>query len=354
MSGKGAAKKDDKKAPAKGGDKKEKKEPKKKKELTEAELEARKPSVRRANRKRRFEATLVKYLNEFKNILLVGVDNVGSHQMQEVRIALRGKAVLLMGKNTMSRKVIRDHLSENPKLEALLPHLRGNIGFVFTNNDLNEVRKTITEFKVPAPARSGVFAPNDIFVPPGPTGLDPGQTAFFQVLQIPTKINRGAIEITNEVHLVKKGEKVSASAVALLSKLNIKPFFYGITVETIYEDGSVYGAAVLDIKQEDLLTSFFTGVRFIAALGLQIGYPSAATLPHSFASGFKNLLAISLATEYTFKEAQSFKDYLANPEAFAASVGTASAGSASAEAVKEEEPEKQEEEVDVGMGGLFD
>lgn len=42
---------------------------------------------------------------------------MGSKQMQQIRMSLRGKAVVLMGKNTMMRKAIRGHLENNPALE---------------------------------------------------------------------------------------------------------------------------------------------------------------------------------------------------------------------------------------------
>lgn len=37
--------------------------------------------------------------------------------MQQIRISLRGSAVVLMGKNTMMRKAIRGHIERNPALE---------------------------------------------------------------------------------------------------------------------------------------------------------------------------------------------------------------------------------------------
>ncbi|KAH0516990.1 60S acidic ribosomal protein P0 [Microtus ochrogaster] len=55
-------------------------------------------------------------------------------------MSLLGKAVVLMGKNTMVRKAIRGHLENNPPLEKLLPHIRDNVGFVFTKEDLTEIR----------------------------------------------------------------------------------------------------------------------------------------------------------------------------------------------------------------------
>ena len=39
------------------------------------------------------------------------------------------------------------------------------------------------KFKVGAPARVGLVAPNDVEVPAGGTGLDPSSTNFFQVSQ---------------------------------------------------------------------------------------------------------------------------------------------------------------------------
>lgn len=83
----------------------------------------------------------------------------------------------------------------------LLPHIRGNVGFVFTKEDLVEVRDVILNNKVAAPARAGAIAPIDVFIPAGNTGLGPEKTSFFQALAIPTKISRGTIEIlvSNEI-----------------------------------------------------------------------------------------------------------------------------------------------------------
>jgi large subunit ribosomal protein LP0 len=42
-------------------------------------------------------------LEEYQSVFIVTVDNVSSQQMHEIRIALRGQAIILMGKNTMVR-----------------------------------------------------------------------------------------------------------------------------------------------------------------------------------------------------------------------------------------------------------
>lgn len=69
------------------------------------------------------------------------------------------------------------------------------MGFVFTKQDLVEVRDKLIENRVRAPARAGALAPCPVNIEPMNTGLGPEKTSFFQALQIPTKISKGTIEI---------------------------------------------------------------------------------------------------------------------------------------------------------------
>lgn len=162
-------------------------------------------------------------MEEYPAVFIVNVDNVGSNQMHQIRQALRGKGVVLMGKNTMVRRAIRGALTEKPEYERLLQQVKGNIGFVFTNGDLKEVRDVITSNKVAAPARAGAFSPNEVTIPAGNTGMEPGKTSFFQALGIPTKIARGTIEIVAPHVVLTAGSRVGSSEATLLNMLNISP-----------------------------------------------------------------------------------------------------------------------------------
>ena len=152
-------------------------------------------------RKEEYFTRLQSMLDDYSKAFIVGVDNVGSNQLQKTRIELRGKAEIMMGKNTMMRKCIRDYVEAHPgtPVECLIETCRGNVGFVFTNADLGEVRGILESNIRPAPAKVGAIAPCKVVVPKGGTGCDPGQTAFFQTLQIATKITRGQIEMVNDV-----------------------------------------------------------------------------------------------------------------------------------------------------------
>jgi len=295
-------------------------------------------------------------MDEYPKCFIVGVDNVGSKQMQQIRVSLRGTAVLLMGKNTMMRKAIKGHIENNPNLEKLLPSIRGNVGFVFTNEDLCEVREKIVNNKVKAPARAGAIAPVDVMIPAQNTGLGPEKTSFFQALHIPTKISKGTIEIINDIHLIKVGDKVGASEATLLNMLNISPFSYGLLIQSVYDSGTIFAPEVLDITPDDLRARFMQGVRNVAAVYLKIGYPTAASAPHSIVNGLKNLVAVAISTDISFKAADMAKEYLKDPSKFASAAPAAGKGASPAkEAKKEEKKAESEDEEDEDMGfGLFD
>ena len=53
------------------------------------------------------------------------------------------------------------------------------------------------------------------------------------------------------MHLIKKDDKVTASAATLLQKLNIRPFSYGLKVTQVYDDGE----AANDAQQTMLFLS---------------------------------------------------------------------------------------------------
>ncbi|GMN41333.1 hypothetical protein TIFTF001_010557 [Ficus carica] len=314
----------------------------------------------KADKKIAYDAKLCQLLDEYTQVLIVAADNVGSNQLQNIRKGLRGDSIVLMGKNTMMKRSIRIH-SDNTGNKAflnLIPLLVGNVGLIFTKGDLKEVSEEVAKYKVGAPARVGLVAPIDVIVPPGNTGLDPSQTSFFQVLNIPTKINKGTVEIITPVELIKKGEKVGSSEAALLSKLGIRPFSYGLIVLTVYDNGSVFSPEVLDLTEDDLVEKFAAGVSLVTSLALAISYPTLAAAPHLFTNAYKNVLAVAVATEYTYPQAEEVKEYLKDPSKFAvAAAPVADAGAAAAPAAAKEEEKKEEpaEESDDDMGfSLFD
>merc|ERR1719469_991108 len=239
-------------------------------------------------------------------------------------------------------------------MDNLRAAVMGNIGFIFAQDcSLDDIREVLKKHRKTSAAKVGQTSLVDMNLPPGPSGMDPSQTSFFQALNIGTKIVKGQIELVSEFPILKTGEKVTPSAAILLGKLNIKPFQYGMEVDQVFQDGTVFAAAVLDISDSDLLQKFMAGIANMAAFSRELGIPTEAGLPHAFGNAFRNIAALVADIDFSFKEVEEVKKFLADPSAYAAANPAAAApaaggggGSAKAEvkaAVVEEEEEEEEE-----------
>ena len=305
--------------------------------------------------------------DKYEKALIVDCDNVSSKQIAGIRRSLRDiDAVMLMGKNTLLKAALnrymtkpeeedsdyedrKDTFKERPQIEKMVGLMRGNVGMILSNGDLGEIKTIIDENKRAAPARVGAIAPDDVWIKAGSTGLDPKQTGFFQNLQIQTKIVKTQIEIVNDKRVITTGDKIDGSQAALLEKLHIMPFSYKMTVKKVYDNGAVYEAGVLDITKESMLAALKRGIKNITSASLEAGYPNAASVPHTLSRAFRHLVAATMDSDWTFKEAEKMKEAAKNgPVVAAAPAGGAPAAAAAEPEKKEEEPE---EEVD--MGGLF-
>ena len=235
---------------------------------------------------------------------------------------------------------------ERPHLHIIRDQLQLNIGMIFTNRDLNEIKDVLDANAREAPAKVGSLAPDEVIVPPGPTGLDPKQTGFFQALNVATKIVKGNIEIVNPVTLIEAGQKINSSQAALLDKLKIRPFEYKMHVKKFLDNGKLFDAKVLAMTPEAIREKFAARAQNAVALSLGSGYVTALAAPHLVANAFKNLASVSLAVKYDLPQLAALK-----AAAAAAPATGGSGGGAAAEEKPKEEPKEEEEEMD--MGGMF-
>lgn len=188
--------------------------------------------------------------------------------------------------------------------------------------------------------------------------MEPTMTNFFQALNIPTRIERGQISITDEQQLVFKGEKVGVSEASLLSKLGILPFYYGILVASVYDDGQTYSAAVLSLTESDIAGAFFQSLGKFAGLCLEIDYPTVVSVPQSVLHAYKDILALAIGVKAPeWDHLKYIKEVLADPSKFVGGGGggggdgAAAGGGEEAAAVVEEEEE--EESSAAAGGGMF-
>jgi large subunit ribosomal protein LP0 len=270
-----------------------------------------------AARKEHLAHELEGLFSEYSTFFLATLDNVGSNQLHEIRKALRGQAIIYCGKNTQIRRVLRKLEEEGRHdLEQIRLKFRSNLALVFTSKDLAEVRNLLEAHKMPSAAKAGAIAQCDLILPRGITQLEPSQTPLLQALDIPTKVSKGTLEVLKDVHILKAGDKVDASQAALLQKMDLKPFSFGLQVKHVYDRGSLYHPDVLSIQNTEVIKVFQVGIQNVAAASLAMGMPTAVSVPYSILLAFRNLLSVSAATEFEFKESSQVKSYLEDPSAF--------------------------------------
>jgi len=132
--------------------------------------------------------------------------------------------------------------------------------------------------------------------------------------------------------------------------LGKKPFSYGLICNYIYEDGKVYSSKFIDIDPNTVMQRFAAGISTVAAISLSIGLPTLASVPHSILNAYKNLLSITLETDYMFEQAKKVKEMVENPEAFQATqpttTTTAKTDKKQPDSKKKNEPEPEPEKED--------
>lgn len=288
-------------------------------------------------------------LCKYSKILFVEVDNVTSKQISVMRRQLREiGAKMVMGKNTHMKAAIKELQTEpeegdsdyeakkakyqpRPWLNIVSDQLKLNIGMIFTNGDLSAIKEILDSQVRAAPAKVGAIAPKEVIVPAGPTGMDPKQTQFFQALSIATKIVKAQIEIVNPVTLIQEGDKITASQAVLLDKLKIYPFEFKMNIKNVLDNGKLYSAKVLSIKEDDVLAAFTSGAGNLTALSIGMGYPTSAAVPHLLIAAFKNLAQAAIAGDYEFAQLSALKAAAASAPATGGAT-TAAAATAAAPA----------------------
>jgi len=317
-----------------------------------------------SDEKREYEVRMNKLFDSYSKVLFVTLDNVTSQQVNQVRRDLRGKAEILVGKKTLQKRIISNRADAGKsKMDAQLKKkfveenlLTLNRALLFTNADIKDITEVLCRYRKQAPARVGAVAPCDVIVPAGNTGMEPTMTGFFQALNIATKISKGTVEIVSDKKVLSQGEKVDNSVSALLSKLKISPFFYEMEIVCCWEKGFVFSKEDLALTDDVIEKSLLAGINNVTAISLGAGIPTDASFPHLLLDAFKDLLALSVETDFEFEEFNGKKLRADIKSGKTASAGAAAAPAAKAETAKAapvaKAPEPEEDD-DVGLGGLF-
>ncbi|AFM98606.1 60S acidic ribosomal protein P0 [Encephalitozoon hellem ATCC 50504] len=257
----------------------------------------------RRDAKERKEATYERAMRLFKTynkFALVGIENVVSTQLKDIKRQWGSDVEFLMGKNSAIKRAMAD--LGKPEITDILELIKGDVCFVFFKGDVRDIKKAIDENVREACAKVGNVAQKDVWVDNCITGMTPDKTSYFQVLGIATKITKGKVEIISPYKVLSEGDRVGPSQANLLGMLNIKPFSYKMTMHKVYENGVIYDSSLIDVEKEDILSTLRSAISSIAAISLGADVVTQASMPYNIRNTFKDILEISLGADFMIKE----------------------------------------------------
>ncbi|SEO70841.1 large subunit ribosomal protein L10 [Halogranum amylolyticum] len=240
---------------------------------------------------------LVDFIENYSSVGIVGVAGIPSKQLQNMRRGLHGQAEVRMSRNTL---VVRALEQVDEGVEDLTEFVAGQIALIGTNDNPFGLYKQLEESKTPAPINAGEVAPNDIVIPEGDTGVDPGPfVGELQQVGASARIMDGSIQVTEDSTVLSEGEVVSEDLANVLSELGIEPKEVGLDLKSVYSEGVLFAPEELAIDVDEYRADIQSAVSAATNLSVNAVYPTTQTAPTllSKAAGEAKALGLHAAIE---------------------------------------------------------
>jgi len=239
---------------------------------------------------------LVKLINSYKVVGIVDMFGMPASQLQRIKKALRGSALIKMSKKSLIKLAIEKTKKEG--IGELINYFGTQPALIFSNDDAFKLFKTIKKTKTPAPAREGDVAQNDIVIKAGPTPLPAGPAiGELQKLKIPAMVKDGKIHVREDTVVLKKGEVFTPEIVSLLKKLNIEPMEIMLNVTALYQDGMIFPKDILDVDEEKYRQDIINAFKNALNLSINVCYPTKENIKMLLVKAFNNAKALGINTE---------------------------------------------------------
>ena len=247
--------------------------------------------------KRREADEIVEFLETYDSIGVVDITGIPSKQLQDMRRELHGTAVLRVSRNTLVERALNE---VNDGLEDLTEHVEGQIGLIGTNENPFGLYQQLEASKTPAPINAGEITPNDIVIPEGDTGVDPGPfVGELQTVGANARIDGGSIKVVEDSTVLSAGEEVSADLANVLGELGIEPKEVGLDLRGVFSEGVLFSPEELDIDVESYVADIKSASSAARNLSVNAEYPTTRTVPSMLAkaAGEAKSVGLSAAVE---------------------------------------------------------
>ncbi len=220
---------------------------------------------------------LVDFVEQYASVGIISVAGIPSRQLQNMRRDLHGSASVRMGRNTLMHRALEE---VDEGLEELTEYVSGQVAFIGTNDNPFGLFKQLEASKTPAPINAGEVAPNDIVIPEGDTGMDPGPfVGELQQVGASARIMDGSIKVTEDSTVLDAGEEVSPELANVLSELGIEPKEVGLDLQAVYSEGVLFEPEELAIDVDEYRADVQSAASAAFNLSVNAVYPTAQTGP---------------------------------------------------------------------------
>jgi len=240
---------------------------------------------------------IVALLESYDSVGVVDITGIPSRQLQDMRRNLHGTAQLRVSRNTLLVRALEE---VDEGAEQLTELVTGQVGLVGTDENPFSLFQQLEASKTSAPINAGEVAPNDVVVPEGDTGVDPGPfVGELQSVGAAARIDEGSIKVTEDSTVLEAGETVSADLANVLTELGIEPKEVGLDLRAVFADGVIFQPEDLALDVEEYRTDIQAAAGRARNLAINATVPTTATMPALLAkaSGEGKNLAIHASIE---------------------------------------------------------
>lgn len=241
---------------------------------------------------------LVTLFQKYSTFAIGNLHGMKAKHIQSIRKNFKGVFEIYVAKNTLIKKALERLPKFNEYIEEISRYLTGQNILIFSNMNPFSLYLLLEKNKISSEASPGDVATEDIIVPAGNTGLQPGPIlSKFGAAKIPTKIQEGSVWIVKDTVVAKKGDVITADIADILKKLGLKPIMVGLKLKMAF-DGTVIPGEVLAIDLEKYKSEIKTAVEHAVNLAFNIAYPTKETLPLLISKAYMEAKALAVFSAF--------------------------------------------------------
>ncbi|WP_135663551.1 50S ribosomal protein L10 [Halorhabdus rudnickae] len=220
---------------------------------------------------------LVATLENYDSVGIVDLTGIPSQQLQDMRRNLYGTAELRVSRNTLVERAL-DQIDDG--FEELTQFVSGHVGLIGTNDNPFSLFQQLEASKTSAPINAGEVAPNEIVIPEGDTGIDPGPfVGELQSVGANARIQEGSIQVLEDSAVLESGEEVSADLANVLAELGIEPKEVGLDLRAVYAEGVLFEPEDLELDVDQYRSDVQAAAGRARNLSVNAVFPTAETGP---------------------------------------------------------------------------